>query len=97
MTAISDEKGLVKFIGLQYGEDARDIESNKQSDETYKYDADKASTKYWVAEPPAGPPGLMLTISTHLVSLDPLTCNGNRSGHSQTPPCSPRPSPNSLR
>ena len=50
MTAISDEKGLVKFIGLQYGEDARDIESNKQSDETYKYDADKASTKYWVAE-----------------------------------------------
>ena len=50
MTAISDEKGLVKFIGLQYGEDARDIESNKQSDGTYKYDADKASTKYWVAE-----------------------------------------------
>ena len=50
MTAISDKKGLVKFIGLQYGEDARDIESNKQSDETYKYDADKASTKYWVAE-----------------------------------------------
>ena len=50
MTAISDEKGLVRFIGLQYGEDARDIESNKQTDETYKYDADKASTKYWVAE-----------------------------------------------
>ena len=50
MTATSDKDGLVKFVGLKYGEDAKDSESNKQQDGTYKYDADKASTKYWVAE-----------------------------------------------
>ena len=55
-TAESDEKGIVKFIGLQYGGDAKSDENNKTSNGTYEYDADKASTKYWVAEieAPAG-------------------------------------------
>ena len=55
-TAESDEKGIVRFIGLQYGGDAKSNESNKTPNGTYEYDADKASTKYWVAEieAPAG-------------------------------------------
>ena len=55
-TAESDEKGIVRFIGLQYGGDAKSDENNKTSNGTYEYDADKASTKYWVAEieAPAG-------------------------------------------
>mgnify|MGYP002617224371 CR=1 FL=1 len=50
MTATSDKDGLVKFVGLKYGGDAQDSENNKQTDGTYKYDADKASTNYWIAE-----------------------------------------------
>lgn len=50
MISTSDKDGLVKFIGLKYGGDAKDSENNKQQDGTYKYDPDKASTKYWVAE-----------------------------------------------
>src|SRR3954454_7121168 len=42
-------------------------------------------SKYCAPEPPAMPPGFMLTISTHLVR-PPSTRNGNRSGHSDTPP-----------
>ena len=55
-TAESDEKGIVKFIGIQYGGDAKSDENNKTSNGTYEYDADKASTKYWIAEieAPAG-------------------------------------------
>ena len=55
-TAESDEKGIVRFTGLQYGGDAKSNESNKTPNGTYKYDADQASTKYWVAEieAPAG-------------------------------------------
>lgn len=55
-TAVSDEKGFVKFVGLQYGEDANKSENNLTADGTYKYDADKASTKYWISEieAPAG-------------------------------------------
>lgn len=56
MVADSDEKGIVKFIGLQYGGDAKSNESNKTENGTYEYNADQASTKYWVAEieAPAG-------------------------------------------
>lgn len=50
MTATSDKNGLVRFTGLKYGGDAKSSESNKQQDGTYKYDADKASTNYWIAE-----------------------------------------------
>jgi len=50
LTAESDEKGIVRFIGLKYGGDAKDSEGNKTADGTYRYDADKASTKYWIAE-----------------------------------------------
>ena len=50
MTATSDKDGLVRFTGLKYGGDAKNSESNKQQDGTYKYDADKASTNYWIAE-----------------------------------------------
>ena len=50
MTATSDKDGLIKFVGLKYGGDAKDSENNKQQDGTYKYDADKASTNYWIAE-----------------------------------------------
>ena len=50
MTATSDKDGLIKFIGLKYGGDAKDSENNKQQDGTYKYDANKASTNYWIAE-----------------------------------------------
>ena len=50
MTATSDKDGLVKFAGLKYGGDAKSSENNKQQDGTYKYDADKASTNYWIAE-----------------------------------------------
>ena len=50
MTAISDKDGLVKFVGLKYGGDAKDSENNKKQDGTYKYDANKASTNYWIAE-----------------------------------------------
>ena len=50
MIAESDENGIVKFIGLEYGEDARDNKDNLTNSGTYEYDADKASTKYWVAE-----------------------------------------------
>ena len=55
-TAESDEKGIVRFTGLQYGGDAKSNESNKTPNGTYEYDADQASTKYWVAEieAPAG-------------------------------------------
>ena len=55
-TAESDEKGIVRFIGLQYGGDAKSNENNKTENGTYEYDADQASTKYWVAEieAPAG-------------------------------------------
>ncbi|MNY79087.1 hypothetical protein D3C86_2195730 [compost metagenome] len=43
--------------------------------------------KYWPAEPLLGPPGLRLTVRTHLTfSGSPSTGRGNRSGHSQTPP-----------
>src|ERR1700761_1031873 len=55
----------------------------------------KSPVKYCVAEPPAGPPGLMLTINTHSF-LPSAAVKGNRSGHSQTPPCAPKCSPNSL-
>ena len=50
MISESDENGIVKFIGLEYGEDARDNKDNLTNNGTYEYDADKASTKYWVAE-----------------------------------------------
>ena len=50
LTAESDENGVVKFIGLQYGGDAQDDENNLTSNGTYEYDADNASTQYWVAE-----------------------------------------------
>ena len=50
LTAVSDENGIVKFIGLQYGGDAQDDENNLTSNGTYEYDADNASTQYWVAE-----------------------------------------------
>ena len=50
MTATSDKDGLIKFVGLKYGGDAKDSENNKQQDGTYKYDADKASTNYWITE-----------------------------------------------
>ena len=50
ITATSDKDGLVKFAGLKYGGDAKSSENNKQQDGTYKYDADKASTNYWIAE-----------------------------------------------
>ena len=55
-TAISDEKGIVKFIGLKYGGDANSDKNNLTNSGTYEYDADKASTKYWIAEieAPAG-------------------------------------------
>src|SRR5690606_39925002 len=55
----------------------------------------KSPTKYCVAEPVFGPPGFILTKSTHFLPSD--VWNGNRSGHSQTPPCAPTPSPNSLK
>lgn len=50
MIAESDENGIVKFIGLEYGEDARNNKDNLTNSGTYEYDADKASTKYWIAE-----------------------------------------------
>lgn len=55
-TAISDENGIVKFIGLKYGGDANSDKNNLTNSGTYEYDADKASTKYWIAEieAPAG-------------------------------------------
>ena len=55
-TAESDEKGIVRFIGLQYGGDAKSNSNNKTENGTYEYDANKASTKYWIAEieAPAG-------------------------------------------
>ena len=49
-TAVSDEKGIVRFIGLEYGGDAMDNESNLTPEGIYDYDADTASTKYWIAE-----------------------------------------------
>lgn len=54
--AVSDEKGIVKFVGIKYGGDANSNKDNLTSDGVYKYDADQASTKYWVAEieAPAG-------------------------------------------
>ena len=50
MTATSDKDGFVRFEGLKYGGDAKDSENNKQQDGTYKYDANKTSTSYWIAE-----------------------------------------------
>ena len=50
MTEESDENGIVKFVGLEYGEDASDKEENKKADGTYDHDSSKQSTKYWVAE-----------------------------------------------
>ena len=49
-TAKSDEKGLVSFVGLEYGEDAMDDEKNKQADGTYDHDSNKTSTTYWIVE-----------------------------------------------
>ena len=49
-TATSDANGIVKFIGLEYGEDANSKEENKTAQGTYKYDSSKQSTKYWIAE-----------------------------------------------
>lgn len=50
MTSISDDKGIVRFIGLQYGGDAQNNQNNLTANGIYEYDADKANTKYWVAE-----------------------------------------------
>ena len=61
-TATSDSNGIVKFIGLEYGEDAKDSESNKTSSGTYEYDSTKKSTKYWVKETKA-PNGYTITNS----------------------------------
>ena len=56
----------------------------------------KLPTKYWPAEPPATPPGLMLTTMTHLtLFVSPSTARGNRSGHSHCPPVA-LAGPNSL-
>ena len=68
-TAVSDEKGIVKFIGLQYGEDARNDKNNLTPDGTYEYDADKASTKYWIAEIEA-PEGYKKYSGTIEVTID---------------------------
>ena len=49
-TAVSDENGVVKFIGLKYGGDANSSKNNLTDKGTYEYDANNASTKYWIAE-----------------------------------------------
>ena len=49
-SAKSDKDGLVKFVGLEYGEDAKDDENNKTEQGTYEYDSTTKSTKYWVVE-----------------------------------------------
>ena len=49
-TAISDKEGIVRFEGLEYGEDAEGKEGNKTERGTYEYDETKVSTKYWVVE-----------------------------------------------
>ena len=50
ITAISGEDGIVRFIGLQYGGDAKDSEANKTDKGIYDYDSSKQSTSYWVVE-----------------------------------------------
>src|SRR5687768_2844929 len=56
----------------------------------------KSPTKYWPADPPATPPGLMLTTMTHLtLPGSPSTARGKRSGHSHSPPVA-FAGPNSL-
>ena len=50
LTATSDEDGIVKIIGLKYGGDAYSDQANLKSDGTYSYDADNASTNYWIVE-----------------------------------------------
>ncbi len=53
-TAKSGENGLVEFVGLEYGEDAKDNESNKKTDGTYIQGEANArvipGTKYWIVE-----------------------------------------------
>ena len=50
MTAKSDEYGIVRFIGLQYGGDAENSETNKTQFGTYKYDSTKQNSRYFVVE-----------------------------------------------
>ena len=50
MQATSGEDGIVRFIGLEYGEDASDKEENKTAQGIYDHDSSKQSTKYWVVE-----------------------------------------------
>src|SRR5690606_16441611 len=47
----------------------------------------KSPTKYWVAEPPLGPPGLILPSKTH--TFLPLWAKLMRPGPSHTPSCEP--------
>ena len=52
--AKSDKNGLVKFVGLEYGEDAKDSEENKKADGTYIQGTEEArvipGTNYWIVE-----------------------------------------------
>ena len=50
-TVKSDENGLVKFVGLEYGEDAIDNpDANKTAEGTFDHDSTKLSTDYWIVE-----------------------------------------------
>ena len=50
-TVKSDKNGLVKFVGLEYGEDAMDNpDANKTDEGTFDHDSTKLSTDYWIVE-----------------------------------------------
>ncbi len=49
-TATSEADGIVRFLNLQYGEDANDDDNNITQDGTYEYDSSVKGTAYWISE-----------------------------------------------
>ncbi|MBQ8379890.1 MAG: hypothetical protein IJX34_03645, partial [Clostridia bacterium] len=50
LEAISNNKGIATFTGLEFGGDANVSEENKASDGTYSYDFEKAKRTYYIVE-----------------------------------------------
>ena len=50
LEAISNNKGIATFTGLEFGGDANVSEENKKSDGTYSYDFENAKKTYYIVE-----------------------------------------------
>ena len=75
-TAKSDKNGLVKFQGLEYGEDAMDDEKYKTPEGLYDHDSTVLSTDYWVVETKA-PEGYRTIANPIKVTINPKSYQEN--------------------